>query len=308
MDFLEVEAIVLQMFEGKQVFNNQYQVEQYHPQLGGQSFTFTATSVATGEKLILKILYPKFTEERIDHELAMSREMDRLGSIFLVQCYWTEKFTIPIRGQEKPSGAIVMPKLPNKDIWKRVCRTPARHDPRLCGLDESQICVFGYDMIESLILLHRHNFAHNDVKPENFLLRLHDQHERVALCDYGRVKRVENGVVKRGTSPDLGTTAVDLWALGCTFFYMFTGNLAFTGTVAEQPAIKRGAFNEIIYEFTPSSVFHVLLARLICVSPTERITADDVRKHPFFGEIQAVKERLGMVLPDDTSYRPSHMD
>jgi serine/threonine protein kinase len=320
-DYLELASVVRRMFEGQRVFNNQYQVEEFYGRLGGQSLIFTATNVETHEKLILKIIDPKISEECIDHELAMTREMDRLGSILLVQCYWTEKITIPVWGKNRQSGAIVMPKLSDEDIWERLDRRSDRYYGIPGRMEEAEIRVLGRDMVESLILLHLHGFAHNDVKPENFLLRQHDGKERVALCDYGMVQKVENGFVRKGVlshvgtgpyrapelleNPNEWTTAVDLWALGCTFFYMFTGQLAFPNGKPQEDAIKHGAFNQIIRNFEISDAFLDLLFRLICVTPAGRLTAENVAHHHFFGVIQDTKERVRLIVPDDSNYRPT---
>jgi serine/threonine protein kinase len=319
----DLEAAVEQTFEN-QLFKNQFQIHDLLHDIGAHSFIFTASSTETGEKHILKIIKPDLPETRIKHELNITRELTGLQSPFLVPCVSVEQVSIPYNEFSLETVAIIMPAFLDGDLFDYVRQSHSTQHPERAGLQEFEIRVLGRDMIQSLIILHKHRFVHNDIKPENFLVTTRDDHKVVALCDYGMVMQMdEKGLVcgdpvMTGTpayrAPELvnldesWTSAVDLWALGCTFFYMFTGKMAFTGRPSGKSWILKGEMDSVIHQLNPSRDFLDLLRRLICVDCETIMTIHDVVQHPFFDDNRAIKQTVMSTLPDDSDYSPGQVE
>jgi serine/threonine protein kinase len=316
MNNVSLESAITQTFTGQLILDDQFRITEYIKDAGGQSFIFLAFSTVSSEKFYFKVIDPSISKTRIQHELQMANEITRLQVPFLVPCVATLPVFIPFCQSQLETVALIMPAFLTGDLFNYVLESHPSHHPLRCGLDEFEIRILGRDMVEALIILHDHHFVHNDVKPENFLLTPREGHELVALCDYGMVMQLdENGFAHRnlfttGTSgyraPELinrnesWTAAVDLWALGCTFFLMFCGENAFLEDETWKFRILCGEPNPVITQLNPSAEFLDLVEKLICINPEERLTAKEVAQHPFFRETGDIKETVNSVLPDDT--------
>ncbi|XP_071234481.1 cyclin-dependent kinase-like 4 isoform X4 [Salvelinus alpinus] len=108
------------------------------------------------------------------------------------------------------------------------------------GLDYSRLRRYVYQILRAISFCHQHNIIHRDIKPENILV---SQGGVVKLCDFGFARTMappgENYTDYVATrwyrAPELlvGDTkygkAVDVWAAGCLFVEMLTGEPLFPG-------------------------------------------------------------------------------
>jgi eukaryotic-like serine/threonine-protein kinase len=105
----------------------------------------------------------------------------------------------------------------------------------------------GLDIASALQFLHKINFVHRDVKPENILL---DPSGHAKLADFGLLKKIENGADLTASNQGVGTPHYmpyeqaqnssfvdgrsDLFSLGASLYHMLTGELPFPGKTQEE--------------------------------------------------------------------------
>lgn len=144
----------------------------------------------------------------------------------------------------------------------------------------------------ALDYIHQKGYAYRDLKPENVLLG-EDGHVR--LIDFGLTKSVGMSLARTfcGTSEylapeiilrDLYGCEVDFWALGILMY-----ELLFKVTPFVNPD-KGKMFNQIVnskIRFPKGTNKHAkgLIRGLLRKSPLERFRLDDIKKHPFFKDI-----------------------
>ena len=105
---------------------------------------------------------------------------------------------------------------------------------------------FARAMVNDLIYIKRHRVIHRDISPENIIVEFASEGNRCLLIDFAmslrcahhegttfRIIRQERCGKPRHMSPEvrLGNPlefGVDVWALGCIFFYIFTGEWTYS--------------------------------------------------------------------------------
>uniref|UniRef100_A0A0N4ZC80 non-specific serine/threonine protein kinase n=1 Tax=Parastrongyloides trichosuri TaxID=131310 RepID=A0A0N4ZC80_PARTI len=164
-------------------------------------------------------------------------------------------------------------------------------------LDKLQILQQATDGVAHL---HHLNIVHRDIKPQNILLSKNNQtgHIRVLISDFGLCKRLKidaNSISRvsgmTGTEGWMApetlnseasvTVAVDIFALGCIYYYVLSdGKHPFGDTIKRQDNILHSRFNlEIIME---NDVAVHLIEAMIHNSPLFRPSARSVLSHPMF--------------------------
>ncbi|VDN59955.1 unnamed protein product [Dracunculus medinensis] len=147
---------------------------------------------------------------------------------------------------------------------------------------------------EGIAYLHSINIVHRDIKPQNVLFSMKNQHGqvRVLISDFGLCKRLQYGysVTQSGLigtdgwiAPELYnmhdkiTCAVDIFSLGCIFYYVLTkGMHPFGGSLQRQAKIVSLFLN--LENIPGLSLIHSMLQK----NPNSRPTAKDLLVHPFF--------------------------
>jgi len=108
------------------------------------------------------------------------------------------------------------------------------------GLEPIHVKKIFFQLCQALKLLHENNIIHRDIKPENLLI---SKNSVLKLCDFGFARILSKSGPKYTDyvatrwyrSPELlvGDTTygkgVDVWAAGCMFFEIATGNPLFPG-------------------------------------------------------------------------------
>ena len=147
-------------------------------------------------------------------------------------------------------------------------------------------------VLESLEYLHGRGIVHRDVKPENILV---DTHNAPHLIDFDLAVHIDEPLQKSaGTlaylSPEQAsgepiTPAADLYAVGVLLYRVLTGEVPFSGSVAEVIAAHRET------QPPPPSSLKPALSPFdeVCLA----LLAKDVGSRPSAGELICELERLG---------------
>eukprot|EP00092_Neocalanus_flemingeri_P094274 GFUD01119867.1.p1 GENE.GFUD01119867.1~~GFUD01119867.1.p1 ORF type:complete len:515 (-),score=128.52 GFUD01119867.1:119-1663(-) len=175
-----------------------------------------------------------------------------------------------------------------------------------------------YQIASAIKYLHAKNICHRDLKPENVLLcTVDDSNPVVKITDMGLSKLVDLGTVLKtfcGTpqyiAPEVVTSAglmdssytlkVDCWSLGVILYILLSGTPPFSED--RQCGLNlRAQILAANYQFYPqlfdtiSSTAKDLIARLLKVSPEERISAEEILLHPWLQDTQIVRRATALM-------------
>lgn len=149
-----------------------------------------------------------------------------------------------------------------------------------------------YSLLKTLAGVHRLGICHRDIKVENVLVKK----EKVFLCDFGFAKRMKASHKKAcGTphtvAPELleggpyDGEAVDIWALGCTFYALLHGKYPFwtTDEGGERLLFQNIRFNRRRgFRSDLSNEVQVILDKMMSFDPAERPSAESVANYDYF--------------------------
>jgi serine/threonine-protein kinase len=209
---------------------------------GGMGTIYRCQSSEDGKEYALKVLTPELAEKPILLE-RFKREAEaasRLRHPNIVSVYRM--------GKTKGTWYIAMEFIEGIDLHRYVLGAgPVKVEETLDILIQAA---------RALEHAHSHEIVHRDIKPSNFLLTRHDGQRRVKLTDFGlavdRTNPDESKLTKPGTtvgtvdymSPEqakgrnLTDCRSDIYALGCTAYFMLTG----------QPPFPEGSIPEKLYK------------------------------------------------------------
>jgi len=240
---------------------------------GGMSRVFVAHDVASGRRVVLKILPP---------DLAAGVSLERFQREIRLATQLRHPNIVPVLDAGDADGLpyYMMPFVEGeslRDRLRRVGQLPIEEAVRIA-------C----EVARALDYAHGHDIVHRDIKPENVLL-----HEgQAVVADFGICRAITHASdadaitlagMAVGTpqymSPEqaAGERAIDgrsdLYSLGCVLYEMLVGEPPFTGRTAQAVIAKRfaGAVPSVrvVRPAVPTEVERAVL-RALALAPDER--------------------------------------
>lgn len=172
-------------------------------------------------------------------------------------------------------------------------------------LDLAEIRAYTTQLLDAVQYIHSEGIVHRDIKPGNVLLT---GYTRAKLCDFGLAARWRSGepllCKKTGTpnyvAPEIirkssagYTNQIDCWSLGCTIYFMYTGQSLYRVSRGDKKALFRAIRKEPVPNL-PSrckGTMKEVLRRLLQKDPNRRITA--VAAHHRLVETSASNPSVG---------------
>jgi serine/threonine-protein kinase len=241
---------------------------------GGMATVYLARDLRHDRDVALKVLHRELAEtlgrQRFLREIRMAAGL-------------THPHILPVHDSGDAAGFLyyVMPVMKGQTLRERLL-----HEGQL-SVDAAVRIVI--EVADALDYAHRQDVVHRDIKPENILL--HEGHAVVA--DFGIGKAVAAAASETSAQTQVGVTVgtpaymspeqaagdpvdgrSDLFALGCVFYEMLTGQPAFTGPTVQSLIASR-------FVHTPPDVSSIraavppalsqVVSRLLAKLPEERL-------------------------------------
>lgn len=166
---------------------------------------------------------------------------------------------------------------------------------------------------DALKYLHSKHIIHRDIKPENLLLGLKGD---VKLADFGW--SVHAPSLRRQTlcgtldylPPEMverkpHDANVDIWSLGVLAYEFLTGKAPFEAAT-EAETFRRITNVELDFPDHVSSGARDLIAKLIVHDPTDRLSLDEVLKHPWIVTHNSADASASSSAPTESHSASAH--
>ncbi len=195
---------------------------------GGMGVVYRVTNVALNRIYALKLLAPELADDDQFRE-RFKREIRVAASL-----HHPHVVEIHYAGEHEDLLFLVMDFVYGTDLNRLLRKSGALEPDRAVELLTQ--------LSSALDAAHRKGLVHRDVKPANVLITVRHGEEDAYLTDFGLAKRSDTigALTKKGVvvgtvdymSPEQVTGGVvdartDIYALGCTFFHMITGNVPY---------------------------------------------------------------------------------
>lgn len=163
------------------------------------------------------------------------------------------------------------------------------------GFDEAHAAKYIRQIVSAICYLHAHNFAHRDVKPENFLFQNPSADSQLKIIDFGLACQFSTGqkmTTKAGTAyyvaPEVlkgsYTEKCDVWSCGVISFVLLCGYPPFSGDTDPDilKKVKNGNFEFRSPDWDSiSSGAKNLVTQMLTLDPSIRPSAEVVLTSPW---------------------------
>ncbi|XP_056134509.1 rhodopsin kinase GRK1 [Lampris incognitus] len=272
---------------------------------GGFGEVSACQNKATGKLYACKKLNKKRLKKRKGYEGAMveKRILARVHSRFIV--------SLAYAFQTKTELCLVMTIMNGGDLRYHIYNV----DENNPGFDEPRSCYYAAQIIQGLEHLHQKRIIYRDLKPENVLL---DNEGNVRISDLGLAVELADGQHKiKGYAGTPGFMApellkgeeydytVDYFTLGVTLYEFMAAKGPFRtrGEKVENKVVKKRILNDpVTYPEKFSENARSICESLLCKEVDKRLgfkdgSCDELRAHPFFGELNWRELNAGILLP-----------
>ncbi len=231
----------------------------------------------TGDKFAIKILEKKKIKARHD-EVRVKRELDiikRVNHINVIKIIKIE--------EDKDNKYIIMEYCEKGELFNHIIDNEA--------LSEMEAAYFYYQLINGLECIHYNGFVHRDLKPENLLI---NKDNILKIIDFGLSNYFDKTKLLTTpcgspcyASPEMVIGRIydgclsDVWSTGIVLFAMLCGYLPFEDPNNENLYKKIYKCN-VEYPDDISLDGVDLMKKILVNKPEERITLQEIKKHPFY--------------------------
>lgn len=268
-----------------------------------------ATKRSTGESFAVKVVVdrPKAQQEVQMHW--MCSEHPHVVTLFEV---YRNELQFPGESTSQSRLLLILELMDGGELFSRISKQS--------GFTERQAAATTMQIAFAVSHLHTMNIAHRDLKPENLLYKNNAENSPIKLCDFGFAK-LDNGDLMTPqftpyyvspqvleaqrrhrrerssvsvSSPYTYDKSCDMWSLGVIIYILMCGYPPF---YSEHPSSRRAIDRNMrrkimsgIYQFPDREWDRVserakdVVKRLLCVDPHERMTIDELVKHPWLTE------------------------
>eukprot|EP00931_Biecheleriopsis_adriatica_P116402 TRINITY_DN92042_c0_g1_i1.p1 TRINITY_DN92042_c0_g1~~TRINITY_DN92042_c0_g1_i1.p1 ORF type:complete len:527 (+),score=107.04 TRINITY_DN92042_c0_g1_i1:60-1583(+) len=190
---------------------------------------------------------------------------------------------------------LVMELCTGGELFERIIDATEKHGDFAFG--ENQAATYMGQILGAMSYLHKHDFAHRDVKPENFLMQDKSPTADIKVIDFGLAKRYKHGdppmKTRAGTpyyvAPEVLAGAydekVDIWSCGVICFILLSGFPPFGGETDAQilKEVKKGfdpkrGFSDDYWR-NISDAAKDFIVRMLTKDPSRRPSAEELLNH-----------------------------
>lgn len=258
--------------------NTKARINDYElgPTLGKGSFgeVKSATHIRTGEKFAVKIISKaQMNQESLDKEINHQLRLKHLHVVKIHEVITEGSLTF-----------IVMELVSGGDLYSFIVKRRI--------LEEKEARRIFQQIIAGVEHCHGQGVAHRDMKPENIFM---DESGNVKIGDFGLSGEIRAGELLRESCGSLNYAApellcrdcayegpgVDVWACGVILYALLAQKLPFedASPFYLKQLIRRGKYTEPRHV---SADAKDLIARILTVNASQRISIADIRKHRWF--------------------------
>jgi serine/threonine protein kinase len=232
-----------------------------------------ATHVATGQKFAIKIVPADKADEKLEAEIENQQRLRHKHVVEIVEVI-----------REDDAVYIVMELVAGGDLFDFIVKNTR--------IPENKVRLIFQELIAGVEHCHMNKVAHRDLKPENIFL---DSNRHVKIGDFGLSGAMQEGVLLTAScgSPNYAAPEllvrncqyegpdVDIWSAGVVLYALLCNQLPFDAANMGDlfKLIKRGQYR--VPGFV-SSEAKDLMAKMLNVDRTQRISIDAIKDHPWF--------------------------
>lgn len=239
---------------------------------------YLAREKRTRHIVALKLMFKaEIVKENMEHQIIRELEINtrlRHPNILMLYTYFHDETRIFLVLEFAGGG----------ELYKSMNKQPGRKFP------EKLAAKYIDQVTDAVSYCHRHNVIHRDIKPENILLTLNGD---IKLADFGwSVRSPCSRKTMCGTldylppemvQQQVYDKEVDNWCLGILCYEFLVGKPPFESK-DQQTTFKRIQTMDFKFPSFISPLARNLISRLLIHSPKNRMSLEEVRKHPWIRE------------------------
>lgn len=215
---------------------------------------------------------------KLKNEIQIMRELEHPGITKLNRVY-----------EKNNKIHLVITYYPDKDLFDRL--------KKVKRFSESAASEVAYNLLETLVYMHRLSFIHRDLKLENILMKSSESDTQIAICDFGLACSIHESNISKCGSPGYVapeilydqnyTTKVDTFSVGVIIYILLAGYSPFKGDTQEKILSKNRKcnvkFRGKVWD-KHSKLASDFIFQLMNPNPEFRLSAKEALNHPWLSK------------------------